>query len=281
MARYPAAVWEDVGAPASYSNGVMRSHTGIVLHCNDAQSDDLYGWITGDHDVSCHFQVNKAGKVYQYIDTRYSSWCQRDGNDDYLSIESQGLASEPATDAQVHAVAGILAWAGQVHGIPLRLAEVPGQAGFGWHGMGAANGYDWGHAACPGVRKDQRAEMLTLAQRIGAGGDWFDMADLDDLKTAVRQVLHEAYPASIDPDGTAQSLLDWAANANVRVNDVQSRVRALANVPDNAFKAAQGVAALSDPAKFAAALAPLLPAVSTPQLEDALKAAFAALGAAP
>ena len=169
MSRYPGAVWRDVGAPQHYSNGTMHSHTGIVLHVNDAQSDDLYGWITGDNGMSCHFQVNKAGKVYQYIDTAYSSWCQKDGNDDYLSIESQGLASELATDAQRNAIAGILAWAKQTHDIPLQLAEIPGQRGFGWHGMGAAHGFDWGHPDCPGVRRDQRSSMLVLANQILSG----------------------------------------------------------------------------------------------------------------
>lgn len=172
MPRYPGAVWRDVGAPSRFSNGAMHEQLGVVLHVNDAQSDDLFGWITGDNGMSCHFQVNKEGKVYQYIDTAYSSWCQKDGNNTYLSIESQGFASESATSEQVDSIGGILAWIHKVHGMPLQLADAPGQRGFGWHGMGAAHGADWGHPDCPGVRKNQRAAMLTVAKgSSGIPGD--------------------------------------------------------------------------------------------------------------
>jgi hypothetical protein len=163
MGIMPGAIWKDVGAPRHFSNGTMRSHLGFALHCNDAQSLDLYGWIMGNHGMSCHFQVTKAGTIYQYIDTRYSSWCQIDGNDTYISIESQGLAGERCPAAQIISIGRILRWGKSVHGIPLQLAEVPGQRGLGWHGMGNAHGYNWGHPGCPGVRRYQRSAMLASA----------------------------------------------------------------------------------------------------------------------
>lgn len=169
MGWMPGAIRRDVGAPAKYSNGPMRSYLGVVLHVNDADSGDLYGWITGNHDMSCHWQVLKDGTVYQYIDTAYSSWCQAGGNDDYLSIETSGFPNEPLTDAQLSACARIIAYVHAEHGIPLQLAEKPGDRGFGWHGMGAPG---WGHAACPGdLRKAQRAAILQLAQTNPNGDD--------------------------------------------------------------------------------------------------------------
>lgn len=139
----------------------MRSHTGVVLHVN--QSDgNLYSWVAGDHDMSCHFEVYKSGAVEQYLDTDLTAWCQMAGNADYLSIETEGYDTEALTDAQVHTIASILHWANEVHGIALQLAEQPGQRGFGWHGMGGAA---WGgHPDCPGVlRRNQRAQIIQLA----------------------------------------------------------------------------------------------------------------------
>jgi hypothetical protein len=165
MAIYPHAKWEPI---SGHTNGPMNSYLGVVLHCNDAQSYDLHDYFNNPaNEVSSHFQVAKDGTVWQYIDTKNTSWCQSDGNNDYLSIESQGLASERATAAQVAAIGGILAWCETTHGIPLQLAEIPGQRGFGWHGMGALHGFNWGHALCPGVRKDQRTAMLAAATSQG------------------------------------------------------------------------------------------------------------------
>lgn len=162
MPVYPHAKWEPI---SGHTDGPMNSHTGIVLHVNDAQSYDLHDFFNNpNNEVSSHFQVAKDGTVWQYLDTSVSSWCQGNGNHDYLSIESQGLAGESATDAQVVAIGGILAWVKQVHAIPLKLAERPGDHGFGWHGMGAAHGQPgWGHPSCPGIRKNQRTAMLAAA----------------------------------------------------------------------------------------------------------------------
>lgn len=168
MAVMPGARYEPV---TGHSDGPMRSYTGIVLHCNAAESEDLHNFFqdsSGATGVSSHFQVDKAGVIWQYIDTSQQAWCQGDGNADYLSIESEGEADELATPEQVASIARILRWANVTHNVTLQLAERPGDRGFGWHGMGAAAGDpNWGHPACPGVRKNQRTEMLTAAQPEG------------------------------------------------------------------------------------------------------------------
>jgi N-acetylmuramoyl-L-alanine amidase len=194
MGWLPQAIKRDVGAPGKYSNGLMRSHLGIVLHVNDSQGnqvtstngDSLYIWITGNHGMSCHFQISQMGVIEQYIDTRYSSWCQADGNDDYLSIETEGHPDTALTELQVQAAAKILAYVHAEHGIPLHLAEHPGEQGFGWHGMGAPA---WGHASCPGdPRKAQRARILTLAAGGGQPVQEDDMP-YSDWPAADRQAL--------------------------------------------------------------------------------------------
>jgi hypothetical protein len=156
MAVYPRARYRPLN---QFSNGAMHSYRGVVLHVNDSDGPSLYNWIAGGHDMSCHFQVAKDGTIEQYIDTANSSWCQADGNNDWLSVETQGFPTEPLTPAQVDAIRGIVSWAHLTHGIPLQLAETPAGTGLGWHGMG---GDAWGgHPGCPGdLRKAQRAEIL-------------------------------------------------------------------------------------------------------------------------
>lgn len=163
MAVMPGVRWEPV---TGHSGPAMESYTGIVLHCNAAESYDLRGFFQASVDpdqVSSHFQVARDGTIWQYIDTSTQAWCQGLGNADYLSIESEGLATESATAQQVASIARILRWVHETHGIRYLLAERPGDFGFGWHGMGAAAGVDWGHSECPGVRKNQRAAMLAAA----------------------------------------------------------------------------------------------------------------------
>lgn len=240
MGWLPQAIKRDVGAPAKYSNGPMRSYTGIVLHVNDSQGDQvtsvngdsLYNWITGNNGMSCHFQVSQMGGIEQYIDTRYSSWCQGGGNDDYLSIETEGRPTSALTPAQVHACALILAFVHAEHGIPLLVAERAGDRGLGWHGMGGAG---WGgHYGCPGdLRKAQRAQILRLAASSGQPQE-DDMPYLDwpakdkaaltaDVATAV---VNRAM-GGVDFDGTLAQLLAATLKAAVAAKVNQTVLAAL------------------------------------------------------
>lgn len=261
MAIYPGAVYEPIGVtPGRGSNGNMHAYLGIVLHCNDAESLDLYSFEKNNLNTggaTSHFQVLKDGTVYQYIDTQYSSWCQSAGNDTYLSIESEGKAGEQATAQQITAIAGILRWGHQIHGIALQIANAPGQLGFGWHGMGAPS---WGHAVCPGVRKDQRAAMLAAAINP-------DTQEFDDMTGAeFLQLLKDTQFPSPAFGGKNISAFD-ALNAAAYAQGAASQIT---NV----------VVPALNPAKLAAALVTLLPqgqAPSEAELESALKAVFGSL----
>jgi hypothetical protein len=131
----------------------------------------VWSWQAGPHDVSSHFIVGKDGTVWQGVDTANRAWCQSAGNREWLSIENVGFGGrgEALTAAQVDAVAGIVAWAHTVHGIPLTATDDPVSGrGLGWHGMG---GTAWGgHVRCPGdAIRGQRGEILALAARkVGA-----------------------------------------------------------------------------------------------------------------
>ncbi|HEU5046085.1 MAG TPA: N-acetylmuramoyl-L-alanine amidase [Nocardioidaceae bacterium] len=175
MARYPGATWRPV---SGHTDGPMSSYRGAVLHVNQSNGN-LYNWVAGDHDMSCHFEVYKDGSIEQYLDTKYTSWCQMAGNADWISIETEGYDTEALTDAQVNAIAGIMEWLNTTHDIPLQIANTPSEHGFGWHGMGGAA---WGgHPDCPGnLRKAQRQTILDIAQ-----GDSMAGITLDDIKQVV------------------------------------------------------------------------------------------------
>lgn len=157
-----------------HTDGPMRQYLGAVLHVNQSNGN-LFNWVSGDHNMSCHFEVYKNGTAEQYLDTAVSSWCQESGNNSYLSIETEGYDTEPLTVAQLHTVANIMAQLSHAHSIPLQLAETVGQRGLGWHGMGGAA---WGgHTGCPGaLRKAQRSTIIETAHAILNGNEDDSMA---------------------------------------------------------------------------------------------------------
>jgi len=249
MARYPGAKWRPV---SGHTDGPMRSYRGAVLHVNESNGN-LYNWVAGDHDMSCHFEVYKDGSIEQYLDTADTSWCQMDGNPDWISIETEGFHTEALTDAQVQAIAGIMTWLNQTHHIPLRIANTAAEHGFGWHGMG---GTAWGgHLDCPGdKRKAQRQQILTIA-----AGDDMSAADVAKIVADVQ-----------------------AVNQNVKALST-----ALAATPHDVwaykFKGQQALGYLvtgADPAAFAAAVVAALPSsakggLTEADVEDAVKKVFA------
>jgi hypothetical protein len=150
-------------APWSRGNGPFDRFLGVILHVNvdeNGTSDAFYE--TNPGQVTPTFQVYKDGTAHQYLPLDWQPWCQVDGNYNYGAIETAGLPSEPLTDAQCATIGRILAFYHSQLGMQLTVADTPGQAGLGWHGMGGAA---WGgHTGCPGeLRKAQRPHLLALA----------------------------------------------------------------------------------------------------------------------
>lgn len=244
MGWMPGATKRDVGARPGYlSNGRMRSYRGVVLHVNVSQGpahdspsgDSLYNWITRPgSNMSCHFQVSQTGGIEQYVDTLYSAWCQQNGNDDWLSIETEGYPQDPLTEAQVQACARIMAYCHAEHGIPLQLTDSPSGTGFGWHGMG---GTAWGnHPGCPGeARKAQRTQILAIA----AGGEEEDMnpaqeAKLDEVlaisRTARRDGDTAKWPYYFTPaEATLTAVQQLTASQGAQLSALTMAIQQLAS----------------------------------------------------
>jgi hypothetical protein len=159
MTICPFAAWKPIDI--NYG-GPMTSHLGLVLHVQEG-NNSLAGWFNNpDAGASSTFWVSKTGVLEQYVDADLDAWAQGSGNDTYNSVETEGYVAEPLTAAQEAMLASLYQWGAETYGWPNQLAEAPGQAGFGWHGMG---GSGWGgHTACPGdLRRNRRAAILDQA----------------------------------------------------------------------------------------------------------------------
>lgn len=169
MAGYwlPGALKLDLSSRKGY--GPLRTpKLGGVLHCNQSRGR-LEAYVSRPTTEVCPtFQVYEDGPPTQFLPLDWQSVCQSAGNQNYFSIETEGygvaIAGHPATalnSNQLDWCARIVDAAHAELSMPLKLAEKPGQAGLGWHGMG---GNDWGgHPQCPGVeRKAQRQVILDM-----------------------------------------------------------------------------------------------------------------------
>jgi hypothetical protein len=160
--------------PVGNHSGPLAQNIGLVLHVQ-AGGGSLRDYFNNPGvEASSHFWAAKDGRLEQYVDTALEAWAQEDGNASYCSVETEGQPTEALTDAQVAALARLYAWGHQVHGWPFVLADVPGQAGFAWHGMGGAA---WGgHTGCPGdLRKAQRPDILSRASGAAPASEEDDM----------------------------------------------------------------------------------------------------------
>lgn len=137
--------------PVNYTmqSDMGQRSLGLVQHVAVGGNVSLYGWFSNPSAMaSSTWWVGwNSGEREQYVDPDHMrAWAQGDGNSTYHSIETAGDPENPLTDAQVEAEADLYAWGHARYGWPFRLAEHPGEPGFGWHGMGGAA---WGgHDQC-------------------------------------------------------------------------------------------------------------------------------------
>lgn len=182
MAIYPGAIRKLIPRHNRIrSGGQVRMN----LHVAVSEAASLHGYFSGV-GVCSHFYVRKDGTVEQYIDTAYKSSADLEGNSSTISVETQGglrnAQSEPWTQAQLVALAGLFAWAVKTHGIPARLARDsrPGESskGLSWHRLGidpwrVSGGMKYSNSrgkVCPGDAKiAQIPTILATATATLAG----------------------------------------------------------------------------------------------------------------
>jgi hypothetical protein len=168
--------WTDLATwrgPTTNQGPAMVEHRGVVLHIAAGSYEGTIAWQKNpDADVSSHFVVAKDGRVAQVVDTDVAAWTQILGNGHWLSIENEGFLPDKLTAGQVEAAAQILARAHRDYGVPLQVATSPSGRGLGHHSMGAENGVNWGHSACPGAAIiAQKPLIVARAKEIIEGDD--------------------------------------------------------------------------------------------------------------
>lgn len=151
---------------ANYTPNAMGEVYGVAVHIMQGSFDGTKSWFNNpEAQASSHFGTRKDGYAEQWVDTANKAWAQMAGNENYISVENEGMPGDSLTDGQISRVAEILNWAHRHYGVPLQLANAPGDRGLGWHGMG---GNAWGgHFDCPG--DPIRAQFNEIIRRASGG----------------------------------------------------------------------------------------------------------------
>lgn len=158
---------------------------GVILHVNvDEKGTSDSFWGNNPDGVCPNYQVYKDGSGHQLLPFDWQPACQREGNYQYAAIETAGMPDEPLTQAQLKTCARIVLAYHLKMGMPLKLADKPGEKGLGTHQMG---GESWGGHACPGpVRSSQRSRILTLAKQLPVeDNEWSNNMTEDQLNALI------------------------------------------------------------------------------------------------
>lgn len=167
MARMPGALWRPI--PINHTPRGQTEVRGVVVHIMAGTLPGTDAWFrNSEARASSHFGTGKGGALYQWVDTADRAWAQAAGNQSWLSVENEGRGGDTLTDAQLDRNAEVLAWAHKTYGVPLRVADGPGDRGLGYHAMG---GSAWGgHTQCPGSRIiAQLPEIVARAKKLATG----------------------------------------------------------------------------------------------------------------
>jgi len=167
------AQWTDVadwiGPTPNRNPGEMGEVLGLCVHVDEGTEAGSETWERNPQaQVSSTFMGPKTGRPRQMVDTADMAWAQAAGNKNYFSIEFEGNSGDSLTQDQIEGAAQILAKMHRELGVPIQLANFPGERGLIYH---AAGGAAWGgHPDCPGapIIADRVWIIQRAAQLVGA-----------------------------------------------------------------------------------------------------------------
>ena len=160
MARWAGAIWQ----PVAQCSGSLRP-IAVCLHHQAGSGNPAS--VYASRNVSAHFWLPKAGSPVQHVDTAVRAWHGGGTlNDTSIGVETEGCGSpphaEPLNDHQLDQFGALMAWAHDVHGVPLVSSETATTPGLNYHRC--QGGFN---TACPcDARLNQRGEIL---RRAGGG----------------------------------------------------------------------------------------------------------------
>lgn len=193
MPRMPGAIWKPITAK---NRSRMIWYRRVNLHVAVSETTSLHAYFNAKGRPDSHFYVRKDGTIEQYVDTAYQAYCDLQGNDATISIETQGgvrnTSTEKWTPAQVTSLARIYAWAVKTHGIPLKIASdskvAASSHGLSWHRLGI----DGNFPALPSVLagRRQRGGGMHYTKSVGkvCPGD-AKIRQVADVFNAAKQIL--------------------------------------------------------------------------------------------
>lgn len=177
MARFPKAIWRGPLPTTNYAPGPSPKVCVVVHDVEGSESSAVNEFHVVGMQLSAHFVVagpgdqDPDGTIIQILDTDDNCYAQGDGN--YppiagIAIETSGHTSTPLSPPQVESVAQIVAWAYEVHGIPLTGPVAHGQHGVTGHcNPDGSPDPAWGNHPCPGpLRLAQIPAVVARARAL-------------------------------------------------------------------------------------------------------------------
>lgn len=159
----PFASWK----PVPRNDGpAMTGDLGLVVHVQ-VGNGSLRGWFSDPvAGVSSHLWVSAKGDLEQYVPFGTDAWAEMSGNGRYVSVETEGMPTEPLTLPQATVLAQLIAWGHEKLGWALELVD-HGARGITTHAHYPSGIPDpsWGGHPCPGaVRTAQLPWVLKVAK---------------------------------------------------------------------------------------------------------------------
>ena len=191
MSWYPNAVRKPL--PEATREPLITA-TQVIVHSAVSDAASLFGFFSRDDVVlESHFYVNESGVVEEYVGTDHQADANRTANVRAISIETwddRDPDHVPWNEAQLDALAELIAWCCKTHGIPAQRCAGPAAPGIGWHTMwGAPSPWTPVSKTCPGVaRVPQMPGLIARVQSIVNGGILMALTDAEqrELLSKVR-----------------------------------------------------------------------------------------------
>lgn len=220
MARMPGADWRPI--PENSSQASIDPNK-VILH-SAVGSGSLYDYFSQEKIVvESHFWVSLKGKIEQYLDTTVRGDANYGANSTAISIESADNGDPDNfkwTPEQVESIAHIIAWASEVHDIPIEKCTSATDSGIGYHSQFPS----WSPVAktCPGeVRIKQIPSVLARAKEVDV-----TLTDADIVKLANAKIARNLNSPS-DPDKVSVSLKWFIENEDQKLDDVKDKLKEL------------------------------------------------------